>query len=635
MRLLPILLVPIILSTSMYLVGVPHQAPQDPCDSYGDCVSSSISYIRANPDHTLYLGDSFQISVSITTGPNTTSHSLSWSYDQSEFRRTGDSFNVSGSAIGVYSVTASATFVGSVTVGNSTELFNSTLSTSQEVAVVRYDPQFTAYAYMLYGNSTASSSLQRPWVLLVRYDGNLPGYSFAGDGNTAAFNGSRTLAERAYFDSFRFTTFSYQSSTIGGVLDFHAINSTGTAQYDWLNRGDSAPLYHGNRIEKYVFQATPSSLSSLLAQGFVYQNVTMVGCWQQEGACDLKQPYWLVPFLWSGRLNVVSVDSSGNPVPSTPISLTIQNPYPLDDWLTSNFQQVFGSDPAALRAFSEDLYSTNQSMTFTGTGVLSLVLNQTSLVPPQISLTAGSTISTGTFDFTPTLVDSAIMSVPNSLNGTVFYANATIPLWSYNMIQGNLAYLPIFTTIDHPTAFLELVNDGQSGWVAGNTTEPQTPSAFASQEYGFWPMGGNLTVYVNLQGGGVNLLGVQKISPSEYQASFYVEPWSGGISSVHVTQGSGAIENESTLDSAAYPSPLPQGLTGFFSITYPATGQDVRAVFANVWGAKTTVDLGVATAPAPLATLIPETTVAAFAIAGVVWLIASGVLKTRKPSIHQ
>ncbi|MDG7016340.1 MAG: hypothetical protein JRM82_03090, partial [Nitrososphaerota archaeon] len=305
------------------------------------------------------------------------------------------------------------------------------------------------------------------------------------------------------------------------------------------------------------------------------------------------------------------------------------------EWLTGSLQQAFGSDPAALRAFKADLYPTNQSMTFTGTGGLSLVLNQTSLVPPQISLTAGSTMLTGTFDFIPTLVDSPIMSVPNSLNGTVFYANATIPLWSYNMIQGSLAFLPISAAIDHPTAFLELVNDGQSGWVAGNTTEPQTPSAFASQEYGFWPMGENLTVYVNLRGGGVNLLGVQKVSPSEYQASFYVEPSSGGMSSVRVIQGSGAIENESTLNSAAYPSPLPQGLTGFFSITYPATGQDVRAVFTNVWGAKTTVDLGVATAPAPLATLIPETTVAAFGIAGVVWLIASGILKTRKTVNHE
>ena len=68
---------------------------------------------------------------------------------------------------------------------------------------------------------------------------------------------------------------------------------------------------------------------------------------------------------------------------------------------------------------------------------------------------------------------------------------------------------------------------------------------------------------------------------------------------------------------------------------YPATGQDVRAVFANVWGAKTAIDLGVATAPAPLATLIPETTVAVFGIAGIMWLIANGILKPRKTVNHE
>jgi hypothetical protein len=89
------------------------------------------------------------------------------------------------------------------------------------------------------------------------------------------------------------------------------------------------------------------------------------------------------------------------------------------------------------------------------------------------------------------------------------------------------------------------------------------------------------------------------------------------------------------LNSAAYQSPLPQGLTGFFSITYPATGQDARAVFTNVWGAEATVDLGVATAPAPLATLIPETTVAAFGLAGIAWLIVGGLLKAKKTDARQ
>src|SRR5205823_4400570 len=116
------------------------------------------------------------------------------------------------------------------------------------------------------------------------------------------------------------------------------------------------------------------------------------------------------------------------------------------------------------------------------------------------------------FTFVPTFVNSTIASVPNSLNGPVYYANATIPLWSYNMVQGSLAYLPAATSIDHPSTFLELLNS--SGWVAGNTTAPQTPSAFGSQRYGFWPMGENLTVYVNTQGGGVNLLGTQKLGPN-------------------------------------------------------------------------------------------------------------------------
>ena len=616
------------------ITATPFPQRHDPCDSYGDCVSSLVTYIRANPDHTLYFGDSFQDLVSITTGPNTTSYSLSWSYNQSEFRRAGNTFTVSGSAIGVYSVAASAIFTGSLTIGNTTQSFNSTLTTSQKVAVVQYDPEFTAYAYMLYGNSTAPSSLQRPWVLLVRYDGNLPGYSFSGDGNTAAFNGSRTLAERAYFDSFRFSTLSYQPFTTGGgAFDFHAINSTGIVQYSWINQGNSTPLYYGDRIEKYTFQATTSNLSSLLARGFVYQNVTMVGCWQQENACDLKQSYWLVPFLWSGRLNIVSVGLDGNVLPSTPISVTIENPSPLDQWLTSNFEHVFGNDPQAIRAFQEDLYPTNGAMTFSGEGSRSIVLNQTSLLSPGITITAGGVISSGNFTFTPTFVDTAIKSVPNSLNGTVYYANATIPLWSYNMIDGILSFLPVSTTISSPTSFLELVSS--SGCIAGNATVPQTPSAFTSQEYGFWPMGENLTVYVNLQGGGVSLLGTHRLGPSEYQASFFIEPWSGGISSVQLLESGRVMEDISTVNPSAYPSPVQAGLTGMFELSFPATGQDTKAVFTNIWGAKTIVDLGTPPAPAPLTQLIPETTIAAFGIAGVVWLITSGVLKMRKPSFHQ
>ena len=748
----------------------------DPCDGYGDCVSSSLSLVRSNPDGSLYLGDQFAISLQTIPGrggeacgagcSQSWSGSLSgvsWSFDQSALRgnlsESSASFIVVTNATNSYTITAVAVFhvtittcttgsngvttcsqsilaspitvsqdvqtrafalilatglvnvtdketgfvlrnpdgsfyrndsfcvawnatfefsavrtdirinVSSLTPASLSVLnytsnalgrtgrfcydvegdsgyapYNATLEakaldwqgvtmgtkeSSQPFAVVRYDPKFTSYAYMLYGNTTAPSSLQRPWILFVRYDGNLPGYSYTGDNNTRPFSGSSTLGERAYFDSFRFSTLSYEPFTSsGGVFEFHSLNTTGTLDYNWLDAKDSAPLYYGNRIEKYVFNVTASSLSPLLGRGYVYQNVTMVGCWQSEDACDLSQNYWLVPFLWSGRLNIISVDSGGNPLQGAPITLTIRNPAPLDPWLTRNFEEVFGNDQQALRAFEADLYPTNQTMTISGEGRISVVLNQTSLVPPLVSITAGGTSLSGNFTFSPVFVNDTLGSVPNSLNGTVFDANATIPLWSYNMIRGSLAYLPTGTSIESPSSFLELVNS--SGWVAGNATTPQTPAAFASQQFGFWPMGENLTVYANSQGGGVSLLGTQRIGPDEYQASFYIEPWSGGISNVQLLDGGVVIENESTLSPSAYSSPLPQGPTGLYEASYPAAGQDVKAVFTSVWGAKTTVDLGTGSAPQPLLNLIPETTVAVFGIAGLGWLVVSSVLRTKK-----
>ena len=52
-------------------------ASSDPCDGYGNCISSSISYVRSNPDGSLYLGDEFAVTPSVSLGPNTTSYSYS------------------------------------------------------------------------------------------------------------------------------------------------------------------------------------------------------------------------------------------------------------------------------------------------------------------------------------------------------------------------------------------------------------------------------------------------------------------------------------------------------------------------------------------------------------------------------
>lgn len=95
---------------------------------------------------------------------------------------------------------------------------------------------------MEYRNSTAPSSLERPWVLFVRYDGNDPGCSYTGDSNTRPFNGSRTLGERAFFDNFTFALLSYQPFSYGGVFRFHMNNSSGSLKCEWVNEKGSAQL---------------------------------------------------------------------------------------------------------------------------------------------------------------------------------------------------------------------------------------------------------------------------------------------------------------------------------------------------------------------------------------------------------
>jgi len=143
-------------------------------------------------------------------------------------------------------------------------------------------------------------------------------------------------------------------------------------------------------------------------------------------------------------------------------------------------------------------------------------------------------------------------------------------------------------------------------------------------------LGENLTVYTNIQGGGIKLLGTQKLGPNEYQASFYIEPWSGGISNVQLIAGNLVLPVPPSLGTSAYPSPLPPAFTGLYSITYPASGQDTKVIFTNIWGAMTTIELGTPPIPSSLISLIPATTVTAFGIALVIWFIMNSLLKTRK-----
>jgi len=44
----------------------------NPCDGHGNCISSYISYVRSNPDQSLYLGDEFAVAPSVSLGTTRT-----------------------------------------------------------------------------------------------------------------------------------------------------------------------------------------------------------------------------------------------------------------------------------------------------------------------------------------------------------------------------------------------------------------------------------------------------------------------------------------------------------------------------------------------------------------------------------
>jgi hypothetical protein len=150
--LLALVVLTVILSAGLAGVAIfPHASSADPCDSYGDCVSASIAYIRANPDNTLYLGDQFSITIQATPGSGGTgcgsncseswSSALSgvtWSYNTSALRMTGGGTSAQFASIAndteSQTVTAAASFLVTITTCVTTISSNTTSTTAASTA---------------------------------------------------------------------------------------------------------------------------------------------------------------------------------------------------------------------------------------------------------------------------------------------------------------------------------------------------------------------------------------------------------------------------------------------------------------------------------------------------------------------
>ncbi|MDA4135040.1 MAG: hypothetical protein OK441_05675, partial [Thaumarchaeota archaeon] len=456
-------------------------ASSDPCEGYGDCLSASLTYLRANPDNSLYLGDSFQISLAISYGPNTVGSQTSWAYDTAAFSANTTSSQaefrtlVNGSS--AYAISASVTFTvvicttsngvttcadyyptlrvqetvqtrafelqlttemsnftdsqgyllrnpdGSFfhddefyvnytygflfmqqrpdirvvvepqfdpsfvkltayqnssstgyflfTVGNRTgtseitmtgQAFNyredllGSRTQKQPFAVVNYAPYFTYFTYMEY-NSRNASAYERPFVTLVRYDGNDPGLSYGGDANTAPIAAVNDTGERALINSFDFTTTAWgvnANLTSGDISqDLSFWNQTSDSLGMRTTNATYPVLTFADRVVKFYFASDVKKIQGYTGQGLEYFNVTELAVSRDFAGGNyglFNTSYLYQPAYYSGYLTVFTYGPSGLD-PSTSVNMTLVTPDPLDPRLLATLNETFGRYPQVVHDF--------------------------------------------------------------------------------------------------------------------------------------------------------------------------------------------------------------------------------------------------------------------------------------------
>ena len=681
----------------------------DPCDGYGDCMGSWITYTRSNPDQSLYLGDSFVVTPWVSVGPNTTSYSLSWSYNSAVLRALGGgAFQLIANMSGTYSVTATATFTIVEVVGNSTVTYHSSLSTSQSVsvrafvlsfqtelsnitnsshqilrnpdgsfyhedefiinytynflfvlqrpdisvivepqfdssfvhlttfqnssstgyflftianrtgtsditmtakasnfqgdllgskaqkqpfAVVNYAPYFKDFTYMEY-NSKNASAYERPFVTLIRYDGNNPGYSYSGDVNTAAITAVNDTRERALINSFNFTTTAWgvkanlTSGDISQGLSFW--NQTAVDIGSRTTNQTFPVITFAQRVVKFYFTSDIPKIEGYTGQGLEYFNVTELAISKHFAGSNyglFNASYLYEPIYYSGYITVFTYGPSGLD-PSASVNITLVTPDPLNPHLLASLNGTLGSCPKVVSDFETDLfpaYSYVMSLkpvTSSG-GKWVFLLNDTNLAManntqmPYLYITVQGT--SGSYSY----------SVPDAFSSFVV-DQSLVPSLPFPAVQGyyldqlrQLVALPLnysFTSPSNPFVAWDYGNRGAPSFVSPITYEPGN----VSKVYGFL-YGGNSTIYANLDGGGASLVGVQN-RQTEFQAMVMMGPQTGGVTSLWVKDPNGKLIMNETLTANTQPS-SPSGYFGFYSLEFPmSVNGTYQFGITNSWG---------------------------------------------------
>ena len=740
---------------SLVILPKSSTASTDPCDVYGNCISSSISYVRSNPDRSLYLGDEFSVTSSVLLGSNTRSYSLSWSYDGAVFIALGGGlFQVIGNVSATYPVTIKASFTMVEKVGNSTVTLFSSLSTSQSVetqafvltlqtelsnvtdsadhvlrnpdgsfyhddqfflnytysfpfmqerpdikvavephfdpsfvtlgayenasstgyfvftvahktgtsniqvtgqafnyqgsllgtkedaqpfAVVDYAPHFTYLTYLDY-NSMKPSSYERPFVTLVRYDWNDPGYNYSGDSNTAPIVSRQDLGERAWVNNFTYASEGWKVSTTftSGQVNNAVSFANSTVVLGIVSTNQTRPVADPGSVVKYYFLANQTTIRQLVAKGSEYFNVT-VGFRSDDFAGGhytlFNTTYLYEPIFLNGNLTFFAY-SGDSLSQSTNITLTVQNQTPLNKVLTAQVIDRFGNDSSVLHAFSSDLYPASETVQRlsplrVSNGVWSYVINQTdwsgldSLQLPILTISASEGSSNVSY------------SIPET--GSMFQVGRSMLANPFGNVTGDyvdqgkqLLMLPLNFSFTGSAPYLVWAFGGNDQpFQAATPYFPTTEPGNLSRTYAFI-FGEDNSVNVNLKGGGgVSVFERVYVSGGMYAIDLFANETSGGIVSVtadvngkHVVL-SGLPQNSSPFE--------PLSFYGISELEFPADyNRTVVFNVTNAWGATWTVGSAKVMYQAPSLPMIPAEELAFFALIIVGLSLLAGHMGIRK-----
>jgi len=683
-----------IFAASFFLVSFAHpsQSSTDPCDQYGNCIFASISYLRSNPDDSLYLGDEFAVIISSSTGPNTTSISVAWSYDAAVLESLGGGvFQVVGNESGTYPVIVTEAFTITEKVGNSTVTLHSSLSDgvtvetrafelafqteltnitnslhqvlrnpdgsfyhddefiinytysflfmqqrpdiklivepqfnpsfakltaysnssstgyflftvanstgtssitltakaynwqhtllgsktqNQPFAVVNYDPYFAYFTYMDY-NSANSSAYERSFVTLIRYDGNNPGYAYAGNANTAPISNVNDTRERALVNSFNFTVTGWgvdANLTSGDINQGLSFWNETTLDLGTKTTNTTYPvLTFPHRIEKFYFTSNVPEIEGYTNRGLEYFNVTTLAVSKGFAGGNyglFNASYLYQPVFYSGYITIFTYGTSGLD-PSDLVNVSLVTPDPLDPHLLSSLNQTFGSSQAVAKDFEDDLYPAYSNVmglepVSSSGGRWVFLLNDTNLAMtndttmPYLHITV--TGSSGNYSYT----------VPDAFSS--FLIDRTlIPSLPFPDVDGcyldqlrQLVALPLNFSLSLPNnPYLAWdYNERSPSFISPITYEPGNLSSV----YGFL-YGGNSTIYANLGGGGGSLVNIER-QQTNFQALAMLGPQTGGVTSLWVKDPNGnLIVNETLVPNTEPPSPA--GYYGFYELSFP------------------------------------------------------------------